>query len=320
MASQENTAAPPCHELRGRSMGTTWTVKIAAPVGAARADALDAAIQQALERITRQMSTWEADSVITVLNQSEPGWYQVPEELFHVLGHALDVARQTGGAYDPTVGGLVDLWGFGPRGAIAVPPADSAIAAALAQAGWHRTALNAEHRGVWQPGRLQFDLSSIAKGYGADQIAAVLDRHAIEHYLVELGGELKARGLNPRQSRWALGIDIPGDPATFPISLSDCAIATSGDYRRHFEHGGRRYGHTLDPRTGRPLLHSLASVSVLHRDCMLADALATALLCLGPGQGPAYARANGIAALFMHRHPHDIAIESTAEFRALARC
>ncbi len=309
-----------CRELHGRSMGTSWTVKIGAPPasGPINADALQASIQQALDGVTQQMSTWTSDSSISRLNQAEPGWYQLPPELFHVLRHALDIARQTDGAYDPTVGRLVNLWGFGPQGAVAAPPGDRAIQAALAQTGWRQTALNDEHRGIWQPGQLHFDLSSIAKGYGVDQIAAVLDRHAVEHYLVELGGELKARGLNPRQSPWMLDIETPDDTSVFPISLSDRAIATSGDYRRYFLHEGRRYSHTLDPRSGYPLPQQLASVSVLHRECMLADALATALLCLGPEQGPAYAKANCIPALFMHRHPGGIAVDWTPEFQLLA--
>jgi thiamine biosynthesis lipoprotein len=300
-------------------MGTSWTVKFGVPAGGLDANALRASIQDELDRITQQMSTWETDSTITCLNQAEPGWYQVPKELFHVLSHALDVARETDGAYDPTIGRLVDLWGFGPNGTVAAPPSSHDIQAALVHTGWHHAALNSDHDGVWQPGKLQFDLSSIAKGYGADRIAVVLDQYAVGHYLVELGGELKARGLNPQRSSWALAIEIPDESQDFPIWLSDHAVATSGDYRRYFEHHGQRYSHTLDPRTGLPLDHQLASVSVVHRECMLADAWATAMLSLGPEQGPAYARANQIPALFIHRHFHDMAVEWTPEFDALTQ-
>ena len=319
-------------------MGTTWTVSFANPDDRIDTRALDMALQLALQPITEQMSTWEADSVISRINAAEQGWYQLPDQFFHVLSTALNVAAQTKGAYDPTLGRLVDLWGFGPAGTTATAPEDKDIQAAMDQAGWHRTAVNKEHRGIWQPGGLRFDLSSIAKGYGVDQMAAVLDQHAIEHYLVELGGELKARGQNPQGIRWALAIETPGigrdgavpqntkrmsgeegqaGTSNLPISLSDCAIATSGDYRRYFQAGGHRYAHTLDSRTGRPLDHNLASVSVLHSECMLADALATALLCLGPDHGPAYARAHHIPAIFMHRHPHDLSVEWTDEFSAL---
>lgn len=319
-------------------MGTTWTISFANPDGRIDTQALDIALQLALQPITEQMSTWETDSVISRINAAEQGWYQLPDGFFHVLSTALDVAAQTKGAYDPTLGRLVELWGFGPGGTITTTPDDKDIRAALNLAGWHRTAINTEHRGIWQPGGLRFDLSSIAKGYGVDQMAAVLDQHAIEHYLVELGGELKARGQNPQGTRWALAIETPEtgpdsalqqdtkgisgesgqvSSSSLPISLSDCAIATSGDYRRYFQADGRRYAHTLDSRTGRPLDHNLASVSVLHSECMLADALATALLCLGPEHGPAYARAHRIPAIFMHRHPNDLSVEWTDEFSAL---
>lgn len=309
----------PYQELHGCSMGTTWSIKFAPPAGAPSLGLLQAAIEKTLADITAQMSTWKADSVISRLNQAEPGWYQLPEAMFHVLQQALALARQTSGAYDPTLGALVDLWGFGPGGVVSAPPDDNAITAALAQSGWKQTALNEEHRGVWQPGHLRFDLSSIAKGYGADQIGAVLNAHHITDYLVELGGELLARGVNPQHSAWAVAIEIPDRSDTLPITLPDCAIATSGDYRRYFHHNGQRYGHTLDPRTGQPLLHQLASVSVLHTSCLQADALATALLCLGPESGPAYARQHHIPALFIHRHPDDTAFEWTSEFLALAQ-
>ncbi len=344
-------------QLRGESMGTTWAVQYAIPheappengsAGAtpsARESSLDdapgagapdsdealggrpaethslplhQAIQAALDCVVDQMSTWEPDSVISTLNRAEPGWYQIPAEFFHVLGRALQIAEQSGGAYDPTMGRLTDLWGFGPKGPVQEPPAHAEIAAALSTAGWRRTALNEPLRGVWQPGGMQFDLSSIAKGYGADEIARVLDEHGAEHYLVELGGELKAKGRNPQGTQWALDIETPGHASSgFPLTLTDCAIATSGDYRRCFHHHGQRYAHTLDPRTGRPLQQALESVSVLHAQCMVADGLATALLCLGLEEGLAHARRHKIPALFMSRSGQELALDWTDEFQVL---
>lgn len=306
-------------------MGTTWTVKLCDPGRAIALETLEAVIQAALERITRQMSNWDPSSFISLLNRAERGWYEVSDELFHVLKHALDLARDTAGAYDPTLGKLVDLWGFGPSGPCGSLPGAGDIAAALAQAGWNHAGLNQQHLAVWQPGGLSFDLSSIAKGYGVDQIAAVLDTHKIEHYLVEVGGELKARGSNEHRKPWRVSIEIPasgdgsGSPSpALPIVLVDASVATSGDYRRYFKHDGRRYAHTLDPATGYPAAHALASVSVLHEQCMMADALATALFSMGPDHGPQYARSRRIPALFMVRHPDDIALEWTDEFTALA--
>ncbi len=313
--------------LHGPAMGTTWTVKLCDPGRAIALETLEAVIQATLDRITRQMSTWDPDSSISLLNRSERGWYGVPDELFHVLEHALSLARDTAGAYDPTLGKLVDLWGFGSSGPCSGLPTADDIAAALAPAGWNHAGLNRQHLAVWQPGGLSFDLSSIAKGYGVDQIAVVLDKHRIEHYLVEVGGELKARGSNEQGKPWRVSIEIPASgedpgpestPPVFPIVLANASVATSGDYRRYFEHDGRRYAHTLDPATGYPAVHALASVSVLHDQCMMADALATALFSMGPDHGPQYARSRRIPALFMVRHPGDMALEWTDEFTALA--
>lgn len=332
-ARHVSAAEPPYSVLGGDTMGTTWTVKLLDPEGKIPSPDLHASIQAVLEHITQQMSTWDASSTISRLNLAEAGWYQLPQNFFHVLSQALEISRATAGAYDPTVGRLVNLWGFGPAGSITVEPCDNDIAAALATAGWHRTALKPDHHAVWQPGGLHFDLSSIAKGYGVDQVAKVLDQYNVEHYLVEVGGELKARGHNARNTPWALAIEIPEHArpdgmhlnitataaSTLPISLTDCAIATSGDYRRYFEKEGRRYAHTLDPATGAPLAHNLVSVTVLHSECMLADALATALLSMGPQRGPDYARAQNIAALFMLSHPDDLALEWTGDFQRLAQ-
>lgn len=276
-------------------------------------------MQHTLDNIVDQMSTWEADSIISTLNRAEPDWYQLPPAFFHVLHQALELAAQTGGAYDPTLGRLTGLWGFGPSGPIENPPTQEKIDSELALSGWHRTALNHEHKGVWQPGGLQFDLSSIAKGYGVDEIARVLDEHSIQHYLAELGGELKVRGLNPRGTRWEVDIEAPDQKGdNLPVLLTDCALATSGDYRRCFSHDGQRYAHTLDPRTGKPLQQTLESVSVVHPQCLMADGLATALLCLGAEKGLAYARRHRIAALFMYRHEQGLVVELTDEFKSLA--
>ncbi|WP_397476226.1 FAD:protein FMN transferase [Pusillimonas sp.] len=309
-------AAPAYASLAGASMGTTWTVKFNAQgVDLPR---LKHGIPAALDEIVAQMSTWDDDSAISSLNRAEPGWYQLPAAFFKVLAQALKLAETTDGAYDPTVGALVDLWGFGSKGALDSPPPAAAVADALAHCGWRRTALDAEHCAVWQPGGMHFDLSSIAKGYGVDVIGRVLEEAGVTDYLAELGGELKAGGLNPARKPWALDIETPvPNPERVPIVLNNLAIATSGDYRRYFIHQGRRYAHTIDPRLGAPISGKLASVSVIHPHCMMADGLATALLALGSDKGMAYAQRHNIAALFMSRHEHDVAIAWSDEF---AKC
>jgi len=315
--SKTDAASQAYASLGGASMGTTWSVKFLDP-GLDRRR-LQGGVQAALDEIVAQMSTWDADSAISRLNRAAPGWYQVAPAFFGVLAQALELAAATEGAYDPTVGALVDLWGFGPPGSVGSPPSQAAIDAALARSGWQRTELNAEYRGVWQPGGLQFDLSSIAKGYGVDEMARVMAEAGVQHCLAELGGELKAFGLNPAGAPWEVEVESPGLGADrLPVRLSGAAIATSGHYRRYFTHQSRRYAHTLDPRTGAPLADDLVSVSVIHPQCMAADGLATALLSLGPDAGPSYARRHGLAALFMTRHDADFAVEWTDEFADLA--
>ena len=317
----------------GKSMGTTWTVKAkitasngigtAWPQGAQAgspcqthhiSDLVWRALTAALDTVIDQMSTWSQDSTISRLNRAAPGWYQIEPEFWRVLDAALNVARLTEGAYDPTLHELVNLWGFGPAGPRSTPPTPDDLRNALLRSGWQKIQLDPAHRGVWQPGGLQFDLSSIAKGFGVDEMARILDEHGCRHYLVELGGELKARGLAPDGHPWRITID----DAQLPVNLSNLSIATSGDYRRYFEHNGRRYAHTLDARTGQPLQHALTSVTVIHPQCLMADAWATALLCLGPEHGPVMARKHALAALFLERHDSDFRVYTTDRFTQAA--
>lgn len=307
-----------CQRLSGATMGTRWSAvhtDAACPSGV-----LAARIQRTLDCINQQMSTWDPHSVISRLNRAPRGWYQVPPELFHVLDHALSAASASAGIFDPTVGELVDLWGFGPHGPVAMPPGDEEVAGAVQRGGWRKLKLDADHHAVWQPGGLRLDLSGIAKGYGVDRIAAALDELGVSSYLVEIGGELKSRGRKADGRPWRVDIEIPdpcGTPA-LPIALDNAALATSGDYRRCWIAEGRRYAHTISPLSGYPVMNDLASVSVVQKDCMSADALATALLGMGLESGLAHARCHGIPALFMHRQAWDLGLTWTDEFLALA--
>lgn len=289
-------------------MGTSWSARlVAAPRDEA---ALCAAVVAELERVDLEMSTWRADSDLARFNRAAAGeWVTLPQACRFVLGRALAHAAESGGAFDPTVGPSVDLWGFGPGGdaAGAPRPADRVlpdaahVAHTRARSGWHRLRLRGET--VLQPGDCCLDFSAIAKGYAADRVLAALADRGVEHALVEVGGELKARGRRPDGSSWRVAVRWPDcDDGTGPVvALNDLAIATSGDDFRYFEAGGRRYSHTLDPRTGRPVTHTLTSVTVLHADAIEADALATALLVLGPDAGVEHARRQGLAALFVLR-------------------
>ena len=293
--------------LAGATMGTTWSVTLVSPRGSGLAE-IRRGIEARLDRVVAQMSTWEPDSDLSRFNRAPAGsWHALPEECFRVLAHALAIAGDTGGAYDPTVGALVDLWGFGPAPAPRARPPAEAIAATRAHTGWARLTLDARGRRAHQPGGVSVDLSSIAKGFAVDEVATQLRRLGATSFLVEVGGELRGHGIKPDGTPWWVALETPAGPGPSPhvgdtiVAVHGLSVATSGDYRRSFEDGGRRYSHTIDPRTGCPVDHELASVTVLHPECMAADALATALTVLGPEPGLAYARRRGLVARFVVR-------------------
>jgi thiamine biosynthesis lipoprotein len=199
----------------------------------------------------------------------------------------------------------------------AKPPDPAWLDEWRSRAGWRALLLDESAQRIWQPGGVMLDLSSIAKGHGVDAAANALDALGLRHYLVEVGGELRARGRRPDGLPWQAGIESPeGRSLALNLCLRDGALATSGDYQRYFMHRGRRHAHTLDPRTGKTVDNGVASVSVLHGGCMQADALATALLVLGERDGMAWAQARGVAAVFLLRGDGGIRIAPTPAFQA----
>jgi thiamine biosynthesis lipoprotein len=305
--------------LAGATMGTTWSARMALPAGCSD-QAARMAIQAALDEVVAQMSTWEVGSDISLFNQAGPGWRELPDAFFHVLRHAMALAQDSAGAYDPTVGPLVNAWGFGPHQRAFEPPSPAAIDAARLRCGWQRVALDTARQAAFQPGGAYLDLSSIAKGYGVDRAAMALDALGITQYLVEVGGELRARGKRPDGQPWRVAVEVPdaSDDHALALPLEDRSIATSGDYRRHAGSGEARYAHTIDPRTGQPVRNNVASVSVMHPVCMQADALATVLTVLGETDGLAYARRHDLAALFILRDADAYRVVATPAYQALA--
>lgn len=301
-------SASDVRRFEGETMGTTWSVNAVLPDGIDDRS-IERGIQAEADRVVTQMSTYETDSDLSRFNRAAPGtWQTLPPEFFDVLRYALSLARESGGAYDPTVGPLVNLWGFGPDKRPHDAPDAAAIAAARSRVGWARIRLDEANHRAFQPGGVYVDLSSVAKGFGVDQVARFLDRSGVHAYLVEVGGELRARGRKPDGTPWHVGIERPGaavaavddpDEVGRIVSLTDKAIATSGDYRHFFESGGRFFSHHIDPRTGYPVAHRAASVSILADDCMHADSLGTTMTVLGPEEGMAYATRRGIAVLFI---------------------
>lgn len=288
--------------LQGETMGTTWSAVAAAPARLS-VDTLDAAILRALDTVVSQMSAWETLSHLSRFNRAEPGSvHDLPPEFFTVLDYALTVAAETNGAYDPAAGALTALWGFGPEGRGRCVPGDAAIAAARAASNWRRLSLQQGSRSAMQPGGLVVDLCAVAKGFAVDCLADVMRAHGCAGFLVEIGGELRGEGCKPDGTPWWVAVELPRGAAGLPdtlIALHGLAVATSGDHRRYFEHEGCRYGHTIDPRSGRPVQNGVATVTVVAESCMEADALSTALFVLGEDDGLRFAEQRGISAMFV---------------------
>ena len=283
-------------------MGTTWSAKIALDEGRA-ARGFGDAIEAKRALVIAQMSQWDHDSDLCRFNRAEPGsWHVLPDEFFKVLTHALDLARETHGAYDPTIGGLTELWGFGAAGRRSELPDQDSITCAHGRTGWGRVVVDPARRAVMQPGGVQLDLSSIAKGFAVDLVSDALSQRGLIDHLVEIGGELRGSGTKPDQSPWWVALDpADGTAGETIVALHGLSVATSGDAQRFIKADGRVFSHTIDPRTGWPISDTLASVTVFDRSCMRADALATALSALGAEAGYAFASARDIAARFLVR-------------------
>jgi thiamine biosynthesis lipoprotein len=306
-------------------MGTTYSVVVPRlPDGVARAQ-IEAAITEVLDETDRCLSGWNPDSELSQLNRSpSTDWLPASEPLFEAVAQAQAVSIASGGAFDVTVGPLVRAWGFG-AGAADEPaaPSDEAVAALLAEVGYTRLELRAEPRALRKSvAGLQIDVDGIAPGWAVDRIAARFDALGLRDYLVELGGEVRARGRSPEGRAWRVAVETPlaGERrAQAVIELAGTGVSTSGDYRDYRELDGRRISHTIDPRTGRPVAHGLASVTVVHPSVALADAWATALMVLGPQEGIALAQREGLAALLIVRADGSTAFREleTPEFARL---
>ena len=310
--------SPAIHTLYGETMGTRWRVLAVAPVNL-DLHALHDAIQAPLDRIVAQVSTWETDSDISRYNRADAGTWQVlPQPFFDILRCAVEIAATSAGAYDPTIGPLVDLWGFGANASGHRVPGLAEIDIARARIGWRRIVFDDAAHAVLQPGGIALDLSAIAKGHGVDAVTAVLHQRAIAGALVDVGGELHGYGRKPDGTRWQVLVETSpdtadaGDPCV--LSLDGSAVATSGVHWHHFKHDGHVYAHTLDPRCGAPVDRAPAAVTVIADSAMHADAWATALTVMGLEEGAAFAQSHGLAARFVAADGHRVCM--TQAFQA----
>lgn len=299
MAGCNSATEPEIHEFSGATMGTTWSVRIAELPDHLEPRQVAERIQAELDAVNASMSTYRDDSELSRFNQLPAGSsFQVSDDTFQVLQKALDIWRRSHGAFDVTVGPLVNLWGFGPERRTNQVPSREAQRAAWKRVGADALVLFPDTSTVQKTKDLYVDLSAIAKGYGVDKVARALEEMGIRRYLVEVGGELRVGHEKARQRPWRLAVEkpIPGvRDVQLVIEGTDLALATSGDYRNYFEKDGVRYSHTIDPRSGKPIQHKLVSATVIAPTCAEADAWATAMMVLGPEQGLQVAEAQNLA-------------------------
>ena len=298
--------------VTGRAFGTTYAIQAACPNGLPQQR-----LAAELRRVDRQMSTFNAASELSAFNRAAVGTtVSVSPGLAAVAAAAQRVAAQTGGAFDATVSPLVALWGFGANAADR-PPADAQLREALDRVGYQRLEYSLDPPALKKVAPLTLDFSGIAKGYAVDRLATVLEASACRAYLIELGGEIRAFGAGPGGRPWLIGIDSPEGGQLPQTLVTHGAVATSGDYRQRREGGADAATHIVDPRSGRPVAHRLAAVTVIAEQALYADAYATALIVLGEAAGMDFAERHGLAALFVVRTAAGLDIRPTQAMQPL---
>ncbi|MEA2119133.1 FAD:protein FMN transferase [Halovibrio sp. HP20-50] len=305
--SENDRPLEPPVRFEGNIFGTFYQVTIMDPLTQGESLKLEEGFLAELESVDQAMSTYRDDSELIAFNEAPlDEWQPLSNELIEVLAISQSVAEASHGAFDITVGDLVNLWSFGPGARPEEVPADDILTEKLAQVGFDAVEVDSQKMQARRIRDVFVDLSGVAKGHGTDRVAAYLDQQGMEHYLVNIGGELIARGLRDEQAQipWQVGIEVPEDGqqrAQHILPLANMSVATSGDYRNYFEVEGERFSHTIDPRTGRPVTHQVASVSVFHPSNAWADAWATALLVVGEEDAMQMAIENHLKVLLLVR-------------------
>lgn len=308
--------------LQGRTMGTTYNIKVVATIEQVEALQLQHKIDDALKQVNQEMSTYIPDSEISRFNKmlsTEP--VEISTGFARVLQESIRLGELSSGKLDITIGPLVNLWGFGPEQRPETVPSDELLASTRARVGLKNLHLSGNQLSKDIP-NLYVDLSTTAKGYGVDIIAELIEANGIINYLVEIGGEMRLRGFKHTGELWAIAIEKPIlDPSgehravQQVIIPKDNAVATSGDYRNYFEVEGQRFSHIIDPATGKPINHNLVSVTVIAPSSMTADGLSTTLMVMGAEQGMEFAVKNDLAALFISKTEHGFTEQFTVKFK-----
>ena len=306
-------------EISGPVFGTGYHINVVLTDDQERLETLANGIDEVLEGVDASMSTWRDDSELSRFNQrtDQSEWFPVSAGLFEVLQKADEISTLTDGAFDVTIGPVVNLWGFGPQARPNQIPTEESLAMVLAATGFDKLELRGAPPAVRATPPQYVDLSAIAKGYGVDAVARFLESEGVQAYLVEIGGEVRVNGRKPDGSTWRLAIEQPvseGREVNRVVALESRAMATSGDYRNYYESEGRRYSHTIDPATGEPIAHKLASVTVIADDCMTADALATGFNVMGYERANAVAVRENIPAYFIVRTDEGFETHQTPAF------
>lgn len=300
-------------------MGTTYSIKVAAPPADIDAHAVRSAVDQVLDRIDRSMSGYRPDSEVSRFNAAtSTDWFEVSADLAIVVDHALQVSRESAGAFDVTVGPLVAAWGFGKGGEPIDLPDNAQLAGLRARTGYQKLEVRLQPPALRKSeASLQVDLNGIAPGYAVDLIAERFRSMHLGHFMIDLGGEVRAQGRNGRGEAWRIAVEQPVDAEPEPyavVTLDNASVTTSGEYRHYFDRDGRRYSHTIDPRTGRPVEHSLASVVVVGATAMDVDAWATAFNVLGTEAGRELALKRAMPVMFIEVRGADLHSVTTPQF------
>lgn len=294
--------------FEGNIFGSFYQVTINDPLTLGQSQALEEGFLAELESVDQAMSTYRDDAELIAFNEAPLNeWQPLSNELIEVLAISQSVAETSHGAFDITIGDVVNLWSFGPGARPETVPSDEALTEQLAKVGFDAVEIDTQAMQARRTRDVFVDLSGVAKGHGTDRVAAYLDQQGIEHYLVNLGGDLIAKGQRDteEQTPWRIGIEVPEDGqqrAQHIIPLENMSVATSGDYRNYYEVDGERFSHTIDPRTGQPVAHRLVSVSVFHPSNAWADAWATALMVVGEEEAMQIAVDNNLKVLLLIRN------------------
>ena len=310
-----HSTQPALKGVNGHTMGTQYSIRWPAHYELEASD-IKPSVEKLLQTINQQMSTYQADSELSVFNLAPaPSKHTVSQALSGLIQESIDLHRLTDGYFDVSIGPLVNIWGFGPEEFANKAPSQEKVNTAKAQTGLEAISVDGNVVTKRQPRYV--DLSAIAKGYGVDKVAELMEQSGVQSYLVEIGGEIRTKGVKAEGKPWRIAIEKPdaqGRSVQKILNMKTTGMATSGDYRNYFEVDGQRFSHTIDPNTGYPIRHKLASVTVLDPSCARADALATAMLVMGEAKAQDFARQQSIPAYFIIREGEGFKVSQSPAF------